>query len=176
KTVSLQRSLDFHESREAEPHPLWEYPCRALTQSAAVMTFDFTQCVPEQPISSRGSLPFIRYNLWLNKRDSPVQLYRVAWKTFQWHRYHQLCPLKNPKRPDVFWVDGKQRNAINFLKLEQQSCGTLQFQASVSVLLSRTIFSPGLNAGIPMYGQLAQRKASPRLFSSCQLLLRSLEL
>ncbi|MED6241776.1 Protein arginine N-methyltransferase 7 [Ataeniobius toweri] len=56
----VQRSLDFRESREAEPHPLWEYPCRALTQSAALMTFDFTQCVPEQPISSRGSLPFIR--------------------------------------------------------------------------------------------------------------------
>lgn len=56
----VQRSLDFRESREAEPHPLWEYPCRALTQSTAVMTFDFTQCVPQQPISSRGSLPFVR--------------------------------------------------------------------------------------------------------------------
>lgn len=59
--VSLQRSLDFRESREAEPHPLWEYPCRALTQSTSVMTFDFTQCVPQQPISSQGSLPLIRY-------------------------------------------------------------------------------------------------------------------
>ncbi|GAA6221228.1 protein arginine N-methyltransferase 7 [Lates japonicus] len=56
----VQKSLDFRESREAEPHPLWEYPCRALTQSTAVMTFDFTQCVPRQPISSQGSLPFIR--------------------------------------------------------------------------------------------------------------------
>lgn len=56
-----QRSLDFRESREAEPHPLWEYPCRALTQSATAMTFDFTQCVPSQPISSQGSLPLIRY-------------------------------------------------------------------------------------------------------------------
>uniref|UniRef100_A0A8D0CRB6 Protein arginine N-methyltransferase n=1 Tax=Sander lucioperca TaxID=283035 RepID=A0A8D0CRB6_SANLU len=56
----VQRSLDFRESREAEPHPLWEYPCRALTQATAVMTFDFTQCVPQQPISSQGSLPFIR--------------------------------------------------------------------------------------------------------------------
>ncbi|CAK6975106.1 protein arginine N-methyltransferase 7 [Scomber scombrus] len=56
----VQQSLDFHESREAEPHPLWEYPCRALTQSKAVMTFDFTQCVPQQPIISQGSLPFIR--------------------------------------------------------------------------------------------------------------------
>ncbi|XP_060892325.1 protein arginine N-methyltransferase 7 [Labrus mixtus] len=56
----VQRSLDFRESREAEPHPLWEYPCRALTQSSAVMTFDFTECVPKQPISSQGSLPLIR--------------------------------------------------------------------------------------------------------------------
>uniref|UniRef100_A0A3B4WNK7 Protein arginine N-methyltransferase n=1 Tax=Seriola lalandi dorsalis TaxID=1841481 RepID=A0A3B4WNK7_SERLL len=52
----VQQSLDFRESREAEPHPLWEYPCRALTQSTAIMTFDFTQCVPQQPISSQGLL------------------------------------------------------------------------------------------------------------------------
>uniref|UniRef100_A0A3P9N3X2 Protein arginine N-methyltransferase n=1 Tax=Poecilia reticulata TaxID=8081 RepID=A0A3P9N3X2_POERE len=52
----VQRSLDFRESREAEPHPLWEYPCRALTHPTAVMTFDFTQCVPQEPISSQGSL------------------------------------------------------------------------------------------------------------------------
>lgn len=56
----VQRSLDFRESREAEPHPLWEYPCRALTPAAGVMTFDFTQCVPQDPIVSEGSLPFIR--------------------------------------------------------------------------------------------------------------------
>ncbi|KAM7396311.1 hypothetical protein PAMP_019360 [Pampus punctatissimus] len=56
----VQQSLDFRESREAEPHHLWEYPCRALTQQTAVMTFDFTQCVPKQPIISQGSLPFIR--------------------------------------------------------------------------------------------------------------------
>ncbi|XP_040018878.2 protein arginine N-methyltransferase 7 [Gasterosteus aculeatus] len=56
----VQRSLDFRESREAEPHPLWEYPCRAVTRSAQVMAFDFTQLVPQRPISSRGSLPFVR--------------------------------------------------------------------------------------------------------------------
>ncbi|GAA6082311.1 protein arginine N-methyltransferase 7 isoform X1 [Tachysurus ichikawai] len=53
----VQRSLDFRESREAEPHPLWEYPCRALSESRSVMTFDFQQCVPEQPIRSQGTLP-----------------------------------------------------------------------------------------------------------------------
>ncbi|XP_029378432.1 protein arginine N-methyltransferase 7 [Echeneis naucrates] len=56
----VQQSLDFRESHEAEPHPLWEYPCRALTQSTAIMNFDFTECVPQQPISSQGSVPFIR--------------------------------------------------------------------------------------------------------------------
>lgn len=56
----VQRSLDFCESREAEPHPLWEYPCRALTPTTAVMSFDFTKCVPQQPVISEGSLPFIR--------------------------------------------------------------------------------------------------------------------
>ncbi|XP_029993197.1 protein arginine N-methyltransferase 7 [Sphaeramia orbicularis] len=56
----VQKSLDFRESREAEPHPLWEYPCRALTPAAGVMTFDFTQCVPQHPMVSEGSLPFVR--------------------------------------------------------------------------------------------------------------------
>lgn len=56
----VQQSLDFRESREAEPHPLWEYPCIALTEPRPVMTFDFQQCVPEQPISSQGSVPLVR--------------------------------------------------------------------------------------------------------------------
>ncbi|XP_076878322.1 protein arginine N-methyltransferase 7 [Brachyhypopomus gauderio] len=56
----VQNSLDFRESREAEPHPLWEYPCRALTKPHPVMTFDFQQCVPEQPIISEGSVPLTR--------------------------------------------------------------------------------------------------------------------
>ncbi|XP_077371640.1 protein arginine N-methyltransferase 7 [Festucalex cinctus] len=73
----IQKSLDFRESREAEPHPLWEYPCRALTQSAAVMTFDFTRCVPQQPITSQGSIPFIRSGhchgvaMWLEYQLTP---------------------------------------------------------------------------------------------------------
>lgn len=68
--MSPQRSLDFHESREAEPHPLWEYPCRALTQSTAAMTFDFTQCLPQQPISTQGSLSFIRYSYFNQCQNS----------------------------------------------------------------------------------------------------------
>ncbi|XP_037396614.1 protein arginine N-methyltransferase 7 [Pygocentrus nattereri] len=55
----VQQSLDFRESREAEPHHLWEYPCRALSKAHPVMTFDFQQCVPEQPINSQGTLPLI---------------------------------------------------------------------------------------------------------------------
>uniref|UniRef100_A0A8C1T8E9 Protein arginine N-methyltransferase n=1 Tax=Cyprinus carpio TaxID=7962 RepID=A0A8C1T8E9_CYPCA len=54
----IQQSLDYRESWEAEPHPLWEYPCRALTKPQPVLTFDFTQCVPEQPVNSDGTVPF----------------------------------------------------------------------------------------------------------------------
>ncbi|XP_026094644.1 protein arginine N-methyltransferase 7-like [Carassius auratus] len=54
----IQRSLDYRESLEAEPHPLWEYPCRALTKPRPVLTFDFTQCVPEQPVNSDGTVAF----------------------------------------------------------------------------------------------------------------------
>ncbi|XP_018606961.1 protein arginine N-methyltransferase 7 isoform X2 [Scleropages formosus] len=59
----IQQSLDFRESREAEPHALWEYPCRALTPPYPVMTFDFTQLVPEEPLNSEGTVPFIRSGL-----------------------------------------------------------------------------------------------------------------
>uniref|UniRef100_A0A8C1T8T1 Protein arginine methyltransferase 7 n=1 Tax=Cyprinus carpio TaxID=7962 RepID=A0A8C1T8T1_CYPCA len=52
----IQQSLDYRESWEAEPHPLWEYPCRALTKPQPVLTFDFTQCVPEQPVNSDGTV------------------------------------------------------------------------------------------------------------------------
>uniref|UniRef100_A0AAR2M544 Protein arginine N-methyltransferase n=1 Tax=Pygocentrus nattereri TaxID=42514 RepID=A0AAR2M544_PYGNA len=61
----VQQSLDFRESREAEPHHLWEYPCRALSKAHPVMTFDFQQCVPEQPINRRchGFALWMEYNL-----------------------------------------------------------------------------------------------------------------
>ncbi|KAK7915358.1 hypothetical protein WMY93_011119 [Mugilogobius chulae] len=56
----IQKSLNFCESHEAEPHSLWEYPCRALTSSTEVMSFNFTQCVPQKPLTSQGSLRFTR--------------------------------------------------------------------------------------------------------------------
>ncbi|RXM31221.1 Protein arginine N-methyltransferase 7 [Acipenser ruthenus] len=55
-----QSSLDFSESREAEPHPLWEYPCRALSEPREVMTFDFRQRVPEEALKSEGSVTLSR--------------------------------------------------------------------------------------------------------------------
>lgn len=57
---------------------------------------------------------------------------------------------------------GWERKECNVLNHERWDADSLDFQASVSVLLSSTIFSPGLNAGIPMYGQLEHRNASPR--------------
>ncbi|XP_069509791.1 protein arginine N-methyltransferase 7 isoform X2 [Ambystoma mexicanum] len=56
----VKNSLNFRESQEAEPHPLWEYPCRSLSAPKEAMIFDFRQTVPEQSISSEGSMKLIR--------------------------------------------------------------------------------------------------------------------
>ncbi|XP_069757268.1 protein arginine N-methyltransferase 7 isoform X2 [Narcine bancroftii] len=56
----IQNSLNFHECHEAEPHPLWEYSCRALTDPCQMLTFDFRHEVPEQSISSSGSMQLLR--------------------------------------------------------------------------------------------------------------------
>lgn len=73
-----------------------------------------------------------------------------------------ICNNATGKRQlstQVFFGDGKQRNVLGFQSRLGETRGG---HASVSVALANTIFSPGLKAGIPMYGQLAQRKASPR--------------
>ncbi|KAM4017805.1 protein arginine N-methyltransferase 7 isoform 2-T5 [Anomaloglossus baeobatrachus] len=56
----IKKSLDFHESQEAEPHPLWEYPCRALSDPTKVITFDFQNKVPTEDMKAEGSLNLVR--------------------------------------------------------------------------------------------------------------------
>ncbi|XP_012666552.1 protein arginine N-methyltransferase 7 [Otolemur garnettii] len=56
----IQRALDFRESKEAEPHPLWEYPCRSLSEPWQMLTFDFQQPVPQQPVRAEGSVKLRR--------------------------------------------------------------------------------------------------------------------
>uniref|UniRef100_A0A8C0SBU8 Protein arginine N-methyltransferase n=1 Tax=Canis lupus familiaris TaxID=9615 RepID=A0A8C0SBU8_CANLF len=52
----IKRALDFRESKEAEPHPLWEYPCRSLSEPQHILTFDFRQLVPPHPLRAEGSI------------------------------------------------------------------------------------------------------------------------
>ncbi|XP_066493674.1 protein arginine N-methyltransferase 7 isoform X2 [Tiliqua scincoides] len=52
----IKYSLDFREAREAEPHPLWEYPCKSISEPVEVLTFDFRQTVPEHTIRKEGIL------------------------------------------------------------------------------------------------------------------------
>ncbi|XP_044125467.1 protein arginine N-methyltransferase 7 [Bufo gargarizans] len=59
----IKKSLDFRESREAEPHPLWEYPCRALSDPTKVITFDFREKVPTEEMKAEGSLNLVRSGL-----------------------------------------------------------------------------------------------------------------
>ncbi|XP_045671006.1 protein arginine N-methyltransferase 7 isoform X3 [Ursus americanus] len=52
----IKRALDFRESKEAEPHPLWEYPCRRLSEPQQILTFDFRHPVPLHPLRAEGSI------------------------------------------------------------------------------------------------------------------------
>ncbi|XP_074142463.1 protein arginine N-methyltransferase 7 isoform X2 [Sminthopsis crassicaudata] len=56
----IKHSLDFREAREAEPHPLWEYSSRCLSEPQQVLMFDFQKPVPEQPLSAEGSISLQR--------------------------------------------------------------------------------------------------------------------
>ncbi|CAN2389575.1 [myelin basic protein]-arginine N-methyltransferase activity [Pristimantis euphronides] len=56
----IKKSLDFRESQEAEPHPLWEYPCRALSDAVKLITFDFQERVPTEDMKAEGSLHLVR--------------------------------------------------------------------------------------------------------------------
>uniref|UniRef100_A0A4W3HFA4 Protein arginine N-methyltransferase n=1 Tax=Callorhinchus milii TaxID=7868 RepID=A0A4W3HFA4_CALMI len=56
----VQNSLDFRESQETEPQPLWEYPCRALSDPLRSLTFDFRREVPVESLRSEGSVPLLR--------------------------------------------------------------------------------------------------------------------
>ncbi|XP_023618844.1 protein arginine N-methyltransferase 7 isoform X3 [Myotis lucifugus] len=55
-----KHALDFRESKEAEPHPLWEYPCRSLSKPQQILTFDFRQPVPPQSVRAEGSIELRR--------------------------------------------------------------------------------------------------------------------
>ncbi|NXU19031.1 ANM7 methyltransferase, partial [Pardalotus punctatus] len=56
----IKNSLNFRESKEAEPHPLWEYPCKSLSDPQEVLTFDFTKTVPQHCLSTEGSVNLLR--------------------------------------------------------------------------------------------------------------------
>ncbi|XP_053127167.1 protein arginine N-methyltransferase 7 isoform X2 [Hemicordylus capensis] len=73
----IKNSLDFRESREAEPHPLWEYPCKSLSDPLEVLTFDFRHTVPEHVLRKEGILNLLRTGkshgavLWMEYHLTP---------------------------------------------------------------------------------------------------------
>nr|XP_010977545.2 protein arginine N-methyltransferase 7 isoform X3 [Camelus dromedarius] len=73
----IKCALDFRESKEAEPHPLWEYPCRSLSEPQQILTFDFLQPVPPQPIRAEGTIELRRSGrshgavLWMEYHLTP---------------------------------------------------------------------------------------------------------
>ncbi|XP_044290062.1 protein arginine N-methyltransferase 7 [Varanus komodoensis] len=73
----IKNSLDFKESREAEPHPLWEYPCKPTSDPLEVFAFDFQQPVPEHAMKKEGILNLSRTGrshgavLWMEYHLTP---------------------------------------------------------------------------------------------------------
>ncbi|XP_031197145.1 protein arginine N-methyltransferase 7 isoform X2 [Mastomys coucha] len=73
----VRHSLDFRESREAEPHPLWEYPCRSLSEPQEILTFNFQKPIPQQPMQSKGTMELKRPGkshgavLWMEYQLTP---------------------------------------------------------------------------------------------------------
>ncbi|XP_008565341.1 PREDICTED: protein arginine N-methyltransferase 7 isoform X2 [Galeopterus variegatus] len=73
-------ALDFKESKEAEPHPLWEYPCRRLSEPQQILTFDFQQLVPQHPVRAEGSMELRRPGrshgavLWMEYHLTPDRM------------------------------------------------------------------------------------------------------
>ncbi|XP_057348819.1 protein arginine N-methyltransferase 7 isoform X3 [Manis pentadactyla] len=73
----IKRALDSRESKEAEPHPLWEYPCSRLSEPQQILTFDFRQPVPPQPVRAEGFVELRRPGrshgvvLWMEHHLTP---------------------------------------------------------------------------------------------------------
>jgi len=43
-----------------EPHHVWEYPCRALTQESTIMEFDFISNIPSHKLTTEGDIKLTR--------------------------------------------------------------------------------------------------------------------
>ncbi|XP_004625893.2 protein arginine N-methyltransferase 7 [Octodon degus] len=56
----IKSALDFQESKEAEPHPLWEYPCSSLSEPQQILNFDFRHLVPQEPLRAEGTMELRR--------------------------------------------------------------------------------------------------------------------
>ena len=50
------RTVVVDEDVNIEPHPLWEYPCIALSDVFTIMEFDFALPVPTEDVMSSGAV------------------------------------------------------------------------------------------------------------------------
>ena len=50
-----------NEENEAEPHSMWEYPCRALSNVFDVLNFNFLSPIPDKKQEIIDAVGFTRY-------------------------------------------------------------------------------------------------------------------
>jgi hypothetical protein len=74
-----------NEENEAEPHSMWEYPCRALTDVFHVLNFDFQSAIPDEKREIIGNIEFTRWAEW--KPSLSGELW--SWKAML---HHALFP------------------------------------------------------------------------------------
>ncbi|XP_063294767.1 protein arginine N-methyltransferase 7 [Pelobates fuscus] len=131
----IKNSLNFRESQEAEPHPLWEYPCRALSEPTKLMTFDFREPVPADEMRSEGSLNLVR---------SGESHGMVLWMEYQLTEDISVSTgllQVSEERGNCLWYPHSKQGVYFFSSVLDPTLASTQSFASVTYLLT---FNPKL--------------------------------
>nr|XP_039254174.1 protein arginine N-methyltransferase 7-like isoform X1 [Styela clava] len=73
----IDHAMEMKDYHEAEPHALWEYPCKLLSDPKSVMTFNFSNPVPDKEIVSVGDLSLDLYDNTSSRTCHGVVLWMV---------------------------------------------------------------------------------------------------
>ncbi|TRY61040.1 hypothetical protein TCAL_05739 [Tigriopus californicus] len=109
---------------DVEPHPLWEYPCRASGQAIKLMDFEFAYALPEQVVQKQTTLEVASdcngMALWM-----------------EWHLDDETTISNGPKEPvevgdKVNW-DMHSHQGVSFLPQHQRGRLTVNSMVQCTV-------------------------------------------
>ena len=120
-----------NEEIEAEPHSMWEYPCRALTDVVSLMQFDFLLAVPEEKQETTGIVEFTRYGC----------LFRV-----NTGKYCKSYPQRNMKRKFQDFLTLLMSTEKLLTRAGFELAGVNSFSVDISFLTTVLLLSFSLSA------------------------------